>query len=172
MMKVVLVGYMGSGKSSVGTLLASKLGVKFYDLDTIIEEFEQQSIVNLFKSKGEFFFRKLEHKMLNQILHIDESFVLSLGGGTPCYYNNHELLKQDGVVSFYLKATSAKLVERLQQEKETRPLLASLNRDEMLDFINKHLFDRSFYYHQVNHIISINDKTVDELVDEILQQLR
>ncbi len=171
-MKVVLVGYMGSGKSSVGALLASKLGVKFYDLDAKIEESEQESVVNLFESKGEIYFRKLEHKILKQILHKDESFILSLGGGTPCYFDNHELLKQEGIVSFYLKATSAKLVERLHPEKESRPLLASLDKDEMLDFINKHLFDRSFYYHQVNHIITIEEKTVDQLVGEILQQLR
>jgi len=171
-MKVVLVGYMGSGKSSVGKLLASKLRISFYDLDAVIEDNEQLSISNLFEKKGELYFRKSENKILQQILYKDESFVLSLGGGTPCYYNNHELLQQDGVVSFYLKATSAKLVERLQVEKEARPLVASLNKDELLDFVNKHLFDRSYYYHQVNHVVAIDEKSVDQLVDEIVQQLR
>ena len=126
----------------------------------------------MFEKKGELYFRKSENKILQQILHKDESFVLSLGGGTPCYYNNHELLLQDGVVSFYLKATSSKLVERLQVEKESRPLVASLNKDELLDFVNKHLFDRSYYYHQVNHVVAIDEKSVDQLVDEIVQQLR
>lgn len=171
-MKVVLVGYMGSGKSSVGKLLALHLGIPFYDLDAVIEDIEQLSISNLFEKKGELYFRKSENKILQQILHKDESFVLSLGGGTPCYYNNHELLLQDGVVSFYLKATSSKLVERLQIEKESRPLVASLNKDELLDFVNKHLFDRSYYYHQVNHVVAIDEKSVDQLVDEIVQQLR
>ena len=171
-MKVVLVGYMGSGKSSVGKLLGLQLGIPFYDLDAVIEDIEQLSISNLFEKKGELYFRKSENKILQQILHKDESFVLSLGGGTPCYYNNHELLLQDGVVSFYLKATSSKLVERLQVEKESRPLVASLNKDELLDFVNKHLFDRSYYYHQVNHVVAIDEKSVDQLVDEIVQQLR
>lgn len=171
-MKVVLVGYMGSGKSSVGKLLGLQLGIPFYDLDAVIEDIEQLSISDLFDKKGELYFRKSENKILQQILHKDESFVLSLGGGTPCYYNNHELLLQDGVVSFYLKATSAKLVERLQVEKESRPLVASLNKDELLDFVNKHLFDRSYYYHQVNHVVAIDEKSVDQLVDEIVQQLR
>lgn len=171
-MKVVLVGYMGSGKSSVGKLLGLQLGIPFYDLDAVIEDIEQLSISDLFDKKGELYFRKSENKILQQILHKDESFVLSLGGGTPCYYNNHELLLQDGIVSFYLKATSAKLVERLQVEKESRPLVASLNKDELLDFVNKHLFDRSYYYHQVNHVVAIDEKSVDQLVDEIVQQLR
>jgi shikimate kinase len=171
-MKVVLVGYMGSGKSSVGKLLALQLGIPFYDLDAVIEDIEQLSISDLFEKKGELYFRKSENKILQQILHKDESFVLSLGGGTPCYYNNHELLLQDGIVSFYLKATSAKLVERLQVEKESRPLVASLNKEELLDFVNKHLFDRSYYYHQVNHVVAIDEKSVDQLVDEIVQQLR
>ena len=172
MAKVVLVGYMGSGKSSVGKLLGLQLGIPFYDLDAVIEDIEQLSISDLFEKKGELYFRKSENKILKQILHKDESFVLSLGGGTPCYYNNHELLLQDGIVSFYLKATSAKLVERLQVEKESRPLVASLNKDELLDFVNKHLFDRSYYYHQVNHVVAIDEKSVDQLVDEIVQQLR
>ncbi len=171
-MKVVLVGYMGSGKSSVGKLLGLQLGIPFYDLDAVIEDIEQLSISDLFEKKGELYFRKSENKILKQILHKDESIVLSLGGGTPCYYNNHELLLQEGVVSFYLKATSAKLVERLQVEKESRPLVASLNKDELLDFVNKHLFDRSYYYHQVNHVVAIDEKSVDQLVDEIVQQLR
>ena len=171
-MKVVLVGYMGSGKSSVGKLLGLQLGIPFYDLDAVIEDIEQLSISDLFEKKGELYFRKSENNILKQILHKDESIVLSVGGGTPCYYNNHELLLQEGVVSFYLKATSAKLVERLQVEKESRPLVASLNKDELLDFVNKHLFDRSYYYHQVNHVVAIDEKSVDQLVDEIAKQLR
>lgn len=171
-MKVVFVGYMGSGKSLVGKLLAKKLEVPFYDLDAIIEEKENQSIRELFETKGEIYFRKIENNILKLVLQKTESFVLSLGGGTPCYHNNHELLQHDGIVSFYLKATSANLVERLQDEKDARPLLASVNNDQLLDFITKHLFDRSFYYHQVNHVIAIDEKSVEQLVDEIQMKLR
>lgn len=171
-MKVVFVGYMGSGKSLVGKLLAKKLEVPFYDLDAIIEEKEHQSISELFETKGEIYFRKIENNILKLVLQKTESFVLSLGGGTPCYHNNHELLQHDGIVSFYLKATSAKIVERLQDEKDARPLLASVNNYELQDFITKHLFDRSFYYHQVNHVIAIDEKSVEQLVDEIQMKLR
>jgi shikimate kinase len=171
-MKVILVGYMGSGKSSVGKLLASKLRVSFYDLDTIIEENEQQSVTELFENKGEIYFRKLENTILKLVLQKTEPFVLSLGGGTPCYHNNHELLLQDDVVSFYLKGNAITLANRLQDEKVKRPLLSTVNENELIDFINKHLFDRSFYYHQVHHVISIDEKSLEKLVAEILLKLR
>ena len=92
-MKVVLLGYMGSGKSSVGALLASKLEISFFDLDAIIEEEEQLSVNEIFAKKGEIYFRKKEHSVLHSLLEKKESFVLSLGGGTPCYFNNHEVIE-------------------------------------------------------------------------------
>ena len=171
-MKVILVGYMGSGKSSVGKLLASKLRVSFYDLDTIIEENEQQSVTELFENKGEIYFRKLENTILKLVLQKTEPFVLSLGGGTPCYHNNHEMLLQDDVVSFYLKGNAITLANRLQDQKVKRPLLSTISENELIDFINKHLFDRSFYYHQVHHVISIDEKSLEQLVSEILLKLR
>lgn len=172
MIKVVLVGYMGSGKSSVGKKLASSMDLPFVDLDELIEKKEEISINNLFASKGEIYFRKLESEILKQVLSKKDSFVLSLGGGTPCYFNNHELLKHDSVVSIYLKATAISLANRLTVEKTTRPLLTNLNDEELIDYINKHLFDRSFYYHQVAHIISVDDKSITQIVAEISDLLR
>jgi shikimate kinase len=172
MKKVILVGYMGSGKSSVGALLASKLGISYYDLDAIIEQIEQLSVSELFTKKGEIYFRKIEHTALQKTVEINEPFVLSLGGGTPCYFNNHELILQDNIVSFYLKGTAATLSNRLLSEKEKRPLLSSLNAEELPDFINKHLFDRSYYYHQVSHVITIESKSVEALATEIYHYLR
>jgi shikimate kinase len=171
-MKVILVGYMGSGKSTVGKLLASKLGIPFCDLDAIIEENEQQSLPELFENKGEIYFRKIENTILKLVLQKEESFVLSLGGGTPCYHNNHEMLLQEDVVSIYLKGNAITLANRLQDEKVKRPLLSAVSENDLIDFINKHLFDRSYYYHQVNHVVAIDEKSVDQLVDEIVQQLR
>jgi shikimate kinase len=171
-MKVILVGYMGSGKSSVGKLLASKLGIPFCDLDAVIEENEQQLIPELFENKGEIYFRKIENTILKLVLQKEESFVLSLGGGTPCYHNNHEMLLQEDVVSIYLKGNAITLANRLQDEKVKRPLLSAVSENDLIDFINKHLFDRSFYYHQVHHVISIDEKSLEQLVAEILLKLR
>ena len=172
MTKVVLVGYMGSGKSLVGALLASKLGIPFFDLDAVIEEEERLSVNEIFTQKGEIYFRKKENYVLQCILKKEEPFVMSLGGGTPCYFNNHEVISQSNCVSFYLKGTAETLTQRLMNEIEKRPLLANLEAAELPDFINKHLFDRSFYYHQMNHVITIDAKTVDELTVEIYQYLR
>ena len=166
-MKVVLIGYMGSGKSVVAKKLAAKLQISCLGLDDLIEKKSKMTIETIFSTKGELYFRKLEHELFTEKMQSNDSFVLSTGGGTPCYYNNHELLKNDDCISIYLKASVATLYERLKSEKSKRPLLASLNEEELKEYIAKHLFDRSYYYHQAKHILNVDDKTVDEIVAEI-----
>ncbi|MCL9771137.1 shikimate kinase [Flavobacterium sp. HXWNR69] len=170
-MKIVLVGYMGCGKSIIGAFLAEKLQLSFYDLDREIEKETQNSISELFQSKGEIYFRKKENEILKALLEKEEDFVLSLGGGTPCYYNNHELLLKEGVFSIYLKASVETLLTRLKQERTQRPLLHNQDEVSLKDFINKHLFDRNFYYHQVSKIVTVDDKSVVQIVDEIIDLL-
>lgn len=166
-MKIVLLGYMGCGKSVVGAFLAKKLQFSFYDLDQEIEKATKQSITELFQSKGEIYFRKIENEILKQFLAKEENFVLSLGGGTPCYYDNHELLQQNEVFSIYLKASVDTLVNRLIKEKNQRPLLHNQDEVSLKDFINKHLFDRNFYYHQATKIVNVDDKSVEQIANEI-----
>ena len=166
-MKIVLLGYMGSGKSAIGSFLSEKLQIPFYDLDSEIEKIEQISIAKLFQTKGEIYFRKTENEVLKKILALEENFVLSLGGGTPCYYNNHELLNATGILSIYLKATTDTLVKRLMNEKNSRPLLHNQEENSLSDFINKHLFDRNFYYHQANKIITVDNKSIEKIANEI-----
>lgn len=172
MMKVVLAGYMGSGKSSIGVLLASKLGIAFFDLDAVIEEDEQLSVNEIFAKKGELYFRKKEHNVLQNLLQNKESFVLSLGGGTPCYYDNHEVIAQSNCTSYYLKGSAETLSRNLMAAGEKRPILATIDPLELPDFINKHLFDRSYYYHQMKHVVPIDGKTIEALTDELYQSLR
>lgn len=166
-MKIVLLGYMGCGKSVIGAFLAQKLQIPFYDLDHEIEKESQNSISELFQTKGEIYFRKKENEVLKNMLDEKHDFVLSLGGGTPCYYNNHELLLQDGVFSIFLKASVDTLVSRLIKEKDQRPLLHNQDEVSLRDFINKHLFDRNFYYHQATKIVTVDDKSVEQIADEI-----
>ena len=170
-MKIVLLGYMGCGKSVIGNSLAKKQNVPFYDLDQKIEIETQNSILELFQNKGEIYFREKENEILKSLLAYDHDFVLSLGGGTPCYYNNHELLLQDDIFSIYLKANVDTLVDRLLNEKNQRPLLVNQDEVSLKDFINKHLFDRNFYYHQVSKIVTVDDKSVLQIVDEIIDLL-
>ncbi|MBN8641676.1 MAG: shikimate kinase [Flavobacteriales bacterium] len=167
MRKVVLVGYMGSGKSVLAKKLADKLNVSCLEMDNLIEKKAKMSIKNIFSEKGELFFRKLEHQLFIEKMKSDETFVLSTGGGTPCYFNNHELLKDENCVSIYLQASIGTLYSRLNQQKENRPLLAQLNGDELKEFIAKHLFERSYFYNQAKHKIVVDNKSIEEIVFEI-----
>ena len=166
-MKIVLVGYMGSGKSTIGKMLSKNVGIPFYDLDDIIESHEKMSIKNIFETKGYIYFRKLEHLFLNNFINEKESFVLALGGGTPCYANNHEILKIKDVSSFYLKVSVDTLITRLNKEKYLRPLIANFNKEELKDYVNKHLFDRNYFYFQSKHIIDCSLKSKETIVLEI-----
>ena len=126
MAKIILVGYMGSGKTTIGKMLSEYVGIPFYDLDDIIEKYIGKSIPTIFLENGEVFFRKMEHKLFNEFVKDNDSFVLSLGGGTPCYANNHLLLQNSNIDSFYLKNTVEELVNRLKKEKQQRPLISNL----------------------------------------------
>lgn len=171
MKKIILLGYMGSGKSTIAQTLANELQIPFIDLDEYIEKELEDSIPNIFKSKGEIFFRKKEHEYFKQLMSSSDNFILSLGGGTPCYANNHLFLQQENTCSFYLKASIDTLVHRLQFEVSKRPILAQ-NTEEPLDtFIAKQLFDRSYYYYQATNVVTVDNKTPEEITKEILNQL-
>jgi shikimate kinase len=171
MKKVVLIGYMGSGKSVLSQKLSRKIEIPFVELDEMIEKKCDLSIERIFATKGELFFRKLEHQLFVELLENDEALIISTGGGTPCYFNNHELLQKEEVVSIYLKASIDTLFNRLVDEKHKRPLIAHLNEDETKEFIAKHLFDRSFYYNQANFKVSVDGKSIETIVDEMYQLL-
>ena len=171
MNKIVLVGYMGSGKSEIGKLLSKNTNIPFYDLDNIIENELGKSINQIFLEDGEVFFRKKEHEIFVAKMNSQESFILSLGGGTPCYANNHLLLQEENVSSIYLKASISTLAERLKLGKASRPLLKDLTEEELNEYIAKHLFDRSFYYNQCKLNIIVDDKSPIEIVSEIEKEL-
>ena len=167
-MKIILLGYMGSGKTTIGIQLARKLFLNFTDLDDFIEEKEQQSIKEIFKQKGEIYFRKIEHKYLKQFINENESYVLSLGGGTPCYAGNLDLiLKNKKSLSFYLRGSIPTLFKRLSENKFKRPLISDLSDDQLTEYIAKHLFERSLFYDKATHKISIDNKEIQEIVTEI-----
>src|SRR5690606_31864596 len=100
--KIVLVGYMGSGKTTIGKKLSKIINYEFIDLDAFIEEKENLTINEIFKTKGEIYFRKIEHLYFIDIINQSSNFILSLGGGTPCYANNHLKLKRSDITSIYL----------------------------------------------------------------------
>jgi len=166
-MKIVLVGYMGCGKSTIGYLLAKKKYMPFIDLDVYIEEKEKATIQTIFKEKGEIYFRKIEHQYLKEILYMKKDIVLSLGGGTPCYANNMNEIEKSEAISVYLKATISTLKERLLKGKKNRPLIAKLEDENLSEFIAKHVFERSTFYNKATHKINIDGKTKSQLVAEL-----
>ncbi len=171
MNKIILTGYMGSGKTTVGKELAKLLSIPFFDLDQCIEREVNLNINEIFETKGDVWFRKKEHDLLKSFIQQKESFVLALGGGTPCYANNHLLLKSQESHSIYLKATVQTLTNRLSNEKQNRPLLKNLNID-LPTYISQHLLERSFFYLHAHHSVSVDDKTSLDIANEIIDILK
>lgn len=167
MKKIILLGYMGCGKSTIAKLLAKSIGISCLDLDEIIEKHENSDVNNIFSEKGEIYFRKLEHQKFSDLIQNKDSFVLGVGGGTPCYSNNHLFLNFENVVSIYLKASVDTLFNRLSNSSEKRPLLAARTPNERKEFIAKNLFDRSFFYNQARFKISVDGKSTEEIINEI-----
>lgn len=171
-MKIVLLGYMGSGKTSVGKRLAAQLGIQFLDLDDCIEKAEQIDIPEIFATKGELYFRKKEYEYLVEILNQKDDFVLSTGGGTPCYGNNLEAILKTTDYVFYLKVSIAELVKRLSKEKSERPLIKNIPNEELSEFIGKHLFERSYFYNQAHYKVDCTNKDVDSISNEIVESIQ
>lgn len=172
-MKIVLLGYMGCGKTVIGKHLANTLAYPFIDLDDALEKDQNMSISRIFESKGELYFRKKEQQVLIRLLQDSKFAVLSLGGGTPCYGEVMRLLIENSeVMPLYLSASLQTLTERLFLEKDKRPLISHISEKEILhDFIRKHLFERSFYYNQARYTIKVDDKTIPHIVEEIVARL-
>ena len=170
-MKIILVGYMGSGKSVVAAKLSALLQIPFVELDQLIENRTASTITKIFSEKGELFFRKLEQQIFAEQVALEGILIISTGGGTLCYYNNHEILNYKDVKSFYLSATLQTLVNRLQFEKEKRPLITHLTDSQTHEFISKHLFERSYFYHKAQVTVRVDHKSVVEIATEILNYL-
>ena len=172
-MIVVLIGYMASGKSSIGKKLAKKLNYNFADLDDLIEEKENLTVAEVFKTKGEVYFRKQEAIHLKEQMDKNTDLILAVGGGTPCYGTNmDDILKANNVKSIYLKGSLTTLVKKLIKKKSKRPLIAHIETEEaMAEFVGKHLFERAFFYNQAEIKVSIDNKTKDDIANDIVSTL-
>ena len=169
-MKIVLLGYMASGKSAVGKILAKKINLQFIDLDVFIEEKEGISISSIFELKGEIYFRRIESIYLQELLNLSENCIISLGGGTPCYGNNMDFIKNDGI-SFYLNASIQTIFDRLQGETSQRPLVASIGKDNLKEYLAKHLFERNPFYQKADFTVSVDNQNLNEIVKSIQKLL-
>jgi shikimate kinase len=169
-MIISLVGYMGSGKTHISKILSEKLNFKFIDLDKEIFQRSKLTIPEIFEKKGELYFRKLEREVLEEILATEKDIVLSLGGGTPVYYNNMEIINNNSK-SIFLKASVNTLSERLSKQKEKRPLIARISDENLPEFIAKHLFERNQFYSKAQFSITTDNREPEDIVDEIIEKL-
>ncbi len=154
MTRIILIGYMGAGKTTVGKALAKALGVTFYDLDWYIETRMHRTVKQIFDQEGEEGFRRIEHNMLHEVAEF-ENVVLSCGGGTPCFFDNIDYMNRQGQV-VYLKASPDVLYQHLQMGKSVRPLLLNKTPDEVKAFIVDQLAYREQFYSKANHTLDVN----------------
>ena len=163
---IFIIGYMGSGKSRLAKVLSESLSCSHHDLDDLISQAHGKTIEEIFNSEGEIAFRKMEKRQLRLL---NENFgVVSMGGGTPCYFDNMDWMNANGV-TVYLRAKIPTLVQYLSKEaNESRPLLKGVRKKDLPEFIAKHLFERQYFYEQA--LISCNVETSgweEDLVQKI-----
>lgn len=164
-MKIFLVGFMGSGKTSFGKKLAAFLGLDFVDLDRMIEENYQMTIPGIFSQFDETVFRKLESKVLQKYIH-NNNFVLSCGGGTPCFNNNMDIINNNGI-SIYIRLNAKSLADRIANSKTKRPIIQNLKQEEMVVRIEEMLNLRNVYYEKAKITIEGLNLKVTDVVDTI-----
>ena len=161
---------MGSGKTLVSKELSVLNNFKIFDLDTEISKQNNRSITEIFKEKGEIFFRKTEKEVLEKIISTEKNIILSLGGGTPCYYNNIDSINEK-TISVFLKTNVKNLAQRLSSEKDKRPLIQNISNEDLPEFIAKHLFERNPFYNQAKITINTDNLSAREIAEEILTQI-
>ena len=165
-MRLYLIGYMGSGKSKVGSELAAKISYPFTDMDDLFEERYRISVLDFFRRYDEATFRKLEHQLLYQTLSA-ENAVVSTGGGTPCFFDNMDFIKRNGI-SFYLRPDEATLIERLRHVKKKRPLITEIPSEDLEGFVTSQIRTREEFYLQADHVIDGEDISADRIVKVLM----
>lgn len=163
-------GFMGAGKSTQGKQLAKELGYHFIDLDSYLETKYNKSIVDIFQELGEEEFRKLETMTLNDCITGHIKTVIALGGGTPCFNNNIDLLKKSGLL-VYLQLDAKALYNRLEKAKFTRPLIEGKQKQELENYIADLLTNREPFYKQAQLIINAESLDMNELKKMTLEKL-
>ena len=165
---IVLMGFMGSGKSTVGSLLARNMDRLFIDMDQLIVEKEKMSISNIFEEKGETYFRKIESEVLQTVLNSELSSIISTGGGTPCFFGGINYINKNSF-SFYLKVGRGAIFKRIQGDIK-RPLINNKTNSELKQFIDESIRERVAFYKQANQTILAYGQP-DKIVKRILYYL-
>ena len=169
MTRIILIGYMGAGKTTIGKVLAREMGMEFYDLDNYIEDRFHQKIPNIFAEQGEEGFREVERKMLHEVVEF-ENVIISCGGGTPCFFDNMEYMTTRGETIF-LDAAPEVLKEHLQMGKTVRPLIQGKTEEELIAYIEESLQKRLPYYQKAKHTLKIEVIHTKEQIKNYVNQI-
>ncbi|MCA1757011.1 MAG: shikimate kinase [Bacteroidales bacterium] len=167
MVRVYLVGFMGSGKSSAGKRIAALLGYDFTDLDALLENDAGISVTEIFSKYGEKWFRKKEREVLHRTANMTD-YVIACGGGTPCYFDNMEFMKEAGITC-YLEMEASQLASRLRSSGTKRPLIKDIPEAGLTPWIEKKLSERMKFYELAD--ITVNGFSIDysELAEKLLK---
>ncbi len=149
---IFILGFMGCGKSTFGKKLARELNVEFVDLDAAIEQQTGRSLTQFFKSEGEAAFRDIEREMLRNVLADKGPCVVATGGGTPCFFDNMDRMREQGY-TLYLQLSNTALCQRLRNSMARRPLLEDMQPDELFPYVEQTMAARQQYYERA-HIIA------------------
>ncbi len=170
MNRIIIIGYMGAGKTTVGKALSKELGIPFYDLDWYIESRMRKTVAQLFAERGEENFRQIEYNMLHEVAEF-EDVIISCGGGTPCFFDNIDYMNEQGE-TIYLKATPEVLYGHLKMGQTVRPLLLGKTEDELLSYIGQQLSVRENYYNKAKHVLDVSLLDNYEKIKITVKELR
>jgi shikimate kinase len=157
-----LVGLMGSGKTHWGQLLAQKNKYQFIDLDAVVESKNNNTILKLFNEFGEDAFRKKEHETLKELFSIEEKTIIATGGGTPCFFDNMNLMNQNGI-TIWLNDSIENICERLENNKSSRPLIANESSSHLKNTISNMYHHRLNYYNMAKYSLARIEITIEHL---------
>lgn len=169
-MRIYLLGYMASGKTTFGKLIAERLGFSFLDIDQVFEERYRISITDFFSKYDESAFRRIEHTLLLETTQMHET-VISTGGGTPCFSGNMQIMKDSGL-TVYVRWDVAELAARLRIARKRRPLMKDVAPEQMEEKIRSHLALREPFYLQADIIFHAVPMPAEKLADRLVKTLR
>ncbi|TKG88758.1 shikimate kinase [Puteibacter caeruleilacunae] len=164
-MRIYLIGYMGSGKTTLGRRLAEMLNLSFLDMDKFIEEKYFRSIPQIFAEEGEDGFRDKEHKALKEVAGFHD-VIISTGGGAPCFFDNMDIMNNSGV-TFYLDIPADELAKRLMKSKNERPLIKGKSEEELIAFIDETLRKRNEFYKQAHYCVYGRNIQPEEIIEHL-----
>ena len=164
-MRIYLIGFMGSGKTTIGKPLAKKLGYQFIDQDDMLEKRFNMTITKVFETLGETVFREAEQKVLAELSEF-ENVVIATGGGCPCFFDNMKLMNKHGL-SIYLKGDPKTLVHRLKDSHGTRPLIKDKTDSELIQYVTSKLEEREQFYSQAKITVQTKDLKVTDVLNRL-----